>query len=46
MWADDANNRIHCLVAFGRYVAQVWSNEEGDAHRRASAQYAILVNSS
>jgi serine/threonine kinase PknH len=45
IWADDANSRFECMVSFGRYIAEVWSNEEKDARERAAAQYAILVNS-
>ncbi len=43
--ADNANARFECYVSFGRYIAEVWSNEEKDVRQRAAAQYAILVNS-
>jgi hypothetical protein len=45
LWADHPNARFVCLVAFGRYVAFVGSNDENDVRQRAAAQYAILVNS-
>jgi len=45
IWADNANTRFVCWVSFGRYVAEVSSNEEKDARQRAAAQYAILVHS-
>lgn len=45
VWADNEKVRFQCLVAFERYVAVVFSNEEQDARQRAAAQYAILVNS-
>ncbi|WP_433564615.1 DUF7373 family lipoprotein [Nocardia sp. CA-151230] len=34
-----------CNVAYGRYVATVWSQQQQDAYQRISAQYAILANS-
>lgn len=43
--ADDPGHQFTCLVAFGRYVAYVGSNDESDVRQRAAAQYAILVNS-
>jgi hypothetical protein len=45
IWAKKPNSRFVCRVAFGRYVARVFSNEEKDVRQRAAAQYAILVNS-
>ena len=45
IWADNANARFACYVSYGRYIASVASNEEKDVRQRASAQYAILVNS-
>jgi serine/threonine protein kinase len=44
-WKDNPNARFICRVAFGRYAAYVYSNEEKDVRQRAAAQYAILVNS-
>lgn len=37
--------RFTCTVRAGRYVAQVGSAQLQDAHQRAAAQFAILVNS-
>jgi hypothetical protein len=45
IWADNANGRFGCLVSYGRYIGEVFSNEETDVRQRAAAQYAILVNS-
>ncbi|MCP9272190.1 DUF7373 family lipoprotein [Mycolicibacterium arenosum] len=44
-WADNDNARYQCLLSFGRYYAGVISNEQDDVRQRASAQYALLVNS-
>ncbi|MFD7841536.1 hypothetical protein ACFV4K_01170 [Nocardia sp. NPDC059764] len=33
-----------CTVAYGRFVAHVWSQQRQDASQRISAQYAILAN--
>ncbi|WP_405489262.1 hypothetical protein [Nocardia sp. NBC_00511] len=33
-----------CMVAHGRYVAEVWSQQQQDVLQRISAQYAILAN--
>ncbi|WP_369636552.1 hypothetical protein [Nocardia sp. JMUB6875] len=33
-----------CNVAYGQYVATVWSQQQQDAYQRISAQYAILAN--
>jgi hypothetical protein len=35
--------RFHCVVASGRYVAEVWSDQIVDVHQRISAQYALLT---
>ncbi|WP_157762198.1 DUF7373 family lipoprotein [Nocardia yamanashiensis] len=35
---------FHCYVAYGRYAAEVWSQQQQDAYQRISAQYAILAN--
>ncbi|MBU3061522.1 hypothetical protein KO481_08290 [Nocardia sp. NEAU-G5] len=35
--------RFHCVVAYDRYVAEVWSDQIVDAHQRISAQYALLT---
>jgi hypothetical protein len=45
IWADNANGRFGCFVSYGRYIGEVFSNEEKDVRQRAAAQYAILVNS-
>ena len=45
IWADNANARFSCYLSYGRYIAQLTSNEEKDVRQRAAAQYAILVNS-
>ncbi|MDT5328397.1 MAG: serine/threonine kinase PknH, partial [Mycobacterium sp.] len=45
LWTDHPNNRFICLVAFGRYVSSVASNDENDVRQRGAAQYTILVNS-
>jgi serine/threonine kinase PknH len=45
IWADNANGRFGCFVSFGRYIGEVFSNEDKDVRQRAAAQYAILVNS-
>lgn len=33
-----------CSVTYGRYAAQVWSQQQQDAFQRISAQFAILAN--
>ncbi|WP_153805612.1 hypothetical protein [Nocardia sp. SYP-A9097] len=40
-----ATERFTCTVRSGRYVAQVASGQLQDAHQRAAAQFALLVNS-
>ncbi|WP_157555902.1 DUF7373 family lipoprotein [Nocardia acidivorans] len=40
-----ATERFTCTVRSGRYVAQVASAQVRDAHQRAAAQFAVLVNS-
>jgi len=35
--------RFHCIVAYNRYVAEVWSEQIIDVHQRISAQYALLA---
>lgn len=35
---------FYCFVAFGRYAAAVWSQQQQDVYQRISAQYAILAN--
>ncbi|MFF2552640.1 hypothetical protein ACFVUS_16660 [Nocardia sp. NPDC058058] len=42
---QSATPRFSCTVRSGRYVAQVGSAQLQDAHQRAAAQFAILVNS-
>ncbi|MEV6771305.1 hypothetical protein AB0N05_22060 [Nocardia sp. NPDC051030] len=34
----------HCYVTYGRYAAEVWSQQQQDVYQRISAQYAILAN--
>lgn len=45
VWADNANVRYQCWLTFAHYVALVAGPQVKDVHQRASAQYAILVNS-
>ncbi|WP_433670736.1 DUF7373 family lipoprotein [Nocardia sp. CA-136227] len=33
-----------CMVAYGRYAAEAWSQQPQDVYQRISAQYAILAN--
>ncbi|GAB3207369.1 DUF7373 family lipoprotein [Nocardia tengchongensis] len=33
-----------CTVSYGRFAAQVWSQQQQDAFQRISAQYAMLAN--
>ncbi|GAB3207379.1 hypothetical protein GCM10027262_20390 [Nocardia tengchongensis] len=33
-----------CMVAHGRYAAEMWSQQPQDLYQRISAQYAILAN--
>ncbi|MEU7142976.1 hypothetical protein ABZ942_26265 [Nocardia sp. NPDC046473] len=35
--------RFHCVAAYERYTAEVWSDQLIDAYQRISAQYAILT---
>ncbi|KAA8886444.1 hypothetical protein F3087_23455 [Nocardia colli] len=35
--------RFHCVVSYGRYTAEVWSDQLIDVYQRISAQYAILA---
>ncbi|MEU1429286.1 hypothetical protein ABZ412_19615 [Nocardia sp. NPDC005746] len=41
---DDHAAPFHCYVAYGRYAATVWSQQQQDVYQRISAQYAILAN--
>ncbi|WP_458686069.1 DUF7373 family lipoprotein [Nocardia tengchongensis] len=33
-----------CFVTYGRYVAEMWSQQPQDVYQRISAQYAMLAN--
>ncbi len=33
-----------CIIVYRRYVARVYSGDLQDAHEKAAAQYALLVN--
>ena len=35
--------RYYCAVTYGRYVAEVQSEQLIDAHQRISAQYTLLA---
>ncbi|MEV6562546.1 hypothetical protein AB0M22_42970 [Nocardia sp. NPDC051756] len=35
--------RFHCVVAYDRYTAEVWSDQLIDVYQRISAQYAMLA---
>lgn len=43
---DTDHKRFRCIVAYRQYVATVESDQLGDVHQRAAAQYALLANSS